>query len=452
MVPSCVPASPFESSGAEIDIAGMERLLQHPRALGIGELMNFPAIIAADPNELDKRRACGASHADGHAPGVRGRQLDAYAAARIGSDHESTTLAEALDKRRRGIWVLMREASNAHNLADLLPLVLEHGPDFTALCTDDREPDHLVGEGHFDHLLRICVAGGVDPIDALLLATLHPALVHGLRDHGALVPGARADVLVLGDLESFLPEQVWSAGRLVARDGELVVDASTRSPASVCDTVHIAPLDDDSFAVAAPNDAGDSVATRVVGARDGQLLTDQLIETLPVVDGRIDVALDRGIAKLAVVERHHATGRIGIGFVHGFGLRVGAFASTVAHDAHNCVVVGADDASMRACVERLASIGGGIVVARDGVVVDELALPVAGIMTDAPPREVAAKMDDLHALLRDQGVRVDAPFMMLSFLALSVIPSLKLTDHGYVDVDRFELVDLCAEQSTTVGT
>jgi adenine deaminase len=171
-----------------------------------------------------------------------------------------------------------------------------------------------------------------------------------------------------------------------------------------------------------------------------------------VVDGRIDVALDRGIAKLAVVERHHATGRIGIGFVHGFGLRVGAFASTVAHDAHNCVVVGADDASMRACVERLASIGGGIVVARDGVVVDELALPVAGIMTDAPPREVAAKMDDLHALLRDQGVRVDAPFMMLSFLALSVIPSLKLTDHGYVDVDRFELVDLCAEQSTTVGT
>lgn len=444
MVPSCVPASPFESSGATIDVAGMERLLEHPRALGIGELMNFPAIVAADPSELDKRRARGASHADGHAPGVRGRQLDAYAAARIGSDHESTTLAEALDKRRRGIWVLMREASNAHNLTDLLPLVLEHGPEFTALCTDDREPDHLVGEGHLDHLLRLCVAGGVDPIDALLLATLHPALVHGLRDHGALVPGARGDVLVLDDLESFLPTQVWSAGALVARDGELLVDATTPSAASVCDTVRIAPLDDESFMVAAPAGATGQIETRVVGALDGQLLTEHLVEQLPVVDGRIDPDLERGIAKLAVVERHHATGRIGVGFVHGFGLQRGAFASTVAHDAHNCVVVGGDDTSMRACVERLARIGGGIVVARDGAVVDELALPVAGIMTDAPPHEVAAKMDTLHALLRDQGVAVEAPFMMLSFLALSVIPSLKLTDRGYVDVDRFTLVDITA--------
>lgn len=440
MVPSCVPASPYESSGASIDVAGMERLLEHPRALGIGELMNFPAIIAADPGELDKRRAVGASHADGHAPGVRGRQLDAYAAARIGSDHESTTLAEALDKRRRGIWVLMREASNAHNLADLLPLVLEHGPEFTALCTDDREPDHLVGEGHFDHLLRVCVAGGVDPIDALLLATLHPALVHGLRDHGALVPGARADVLVLDDLETFLPSQVWSAGKLVARDGTLLVDAATSSPDSVCNTVRIAPLDAGSFVLRAPQGAAGTIDVRVVGALDGQLLTEHRVEPLPVVDGEIGVDLDRDIAKLAVVERHEASGRIGTGFVSGFGLREGAFASTVAHDAHNCVVVGGDDASMRACVERLAEIGGGIVVARDGTVVDELALPVAGIMTDAPPHEVAAQMDTLHALLRDQGVGVDAPFMMLSFLALSVIPSLKLTDRGYVDVDRFELV------------
>ncbi|MCW2920458.1 MAG: Adenine deaminase [Thermoleophilia bacterium] len=450
MVPSCVPASQFESAGAHIDVAGMEQLLEHPRALGIGELMNFPAIVGADPGEMDKRRAIGASHADGHAPGVRGRHLDAYAAARINSDHESTELAEALDKRRRGIWVLMREASNARNLADLLPLVREHGPSFTALCTDDREPDHLVGEGHFDHLLRVCIAGGVDPIDALLLATLHPALAHGLRDHGALVPGARADVLVLPDLETFLPDLVWSAGRLVAKDGKLLVEARTPSPASVMDTVHVAPLDDASFRVDATDITTDTVSVRVVGARDGQLLTDHRVDELPVDgSGAVLCDVDQDIAKLAVVERHRASGRIGTGFVHGFGLRSGAFASTVAHDAHNCVVVGADDASMRASVERLAEIGGGIVVAREGQIVGELPLPVAGIMTDAPPHEVAATMDRLHSLLREQGVTVDAPFMVLSFLALSVIPSLKLTDRGYVDVDRFELVEVVTSDAVT---
>jgi adenine deaminase len=443
MVPSCVPASAFESAGAAIDVAGMERLLEHPRALGVGELMNFPAIVAADPGELDKRRASGATHADGHAPGLGGRLLDAYAAARIRSDHESTTVDEALAKRRRGMWVLLREASNAHNLRDLLPLVREHGPEFCALCTDDREPDHLLGEGHLDHLLRECVAGGLDPVTALLLGTLHPALAHGLRDHGALVPGARADVNVLADLESFLPEQVWSAGRLVARDGSLLEPVRRGSPADVTGTVRLAPRTDGSLRVDAGGAVdGGHVTTRVLGALDGQLLTTSLELELPVVDGAVQADPAQDVAKLAVLERHAASGRVGLGFVHGFGLREGAFASTVAHDAHNLVVAGADDASMLACVDRLEQLGGGIVVARDGEVVGELALPVAGIMTDAPPAQVAATMDELHALLREQGVTPEAPFMVLSFLALSVIPSLKLTDRGYVDVDRFELVDV----------
>ena len=449
MVPSCVPASPFESAGATIDVAGMEQLLEHPKALGVGELMNFPAIVAGERGELDKRRAAGASHADGHAPGLRGRQLDAYAAARIRSDHESTTVAEALDKRRRGMWVLLREASNAHNLRDLLPLVLEHGPEFCALCTDDREPDDLLREGHLDHLLRVCVHGGVDVVDALLLATLHPALAHGLRDHGALVPGARGDVNVLGDLESFLPEQVWSAGRLVARDGALVEPVRQQSPQHVRDTIDVGELADDALRVMAPADAGGGAVVRAVGARDGQLLTDQLVLELPIRDGEVVADVDSDVVKLAVVERHEASGRVGVGFVHGFGLREGALASSVAHDAHNLVVAGADDASMRACIDRLAELGGGIVVAREGLVVGELALPVAGLMTDAPPTEVAERMDDLHALLRGMGVGVEAPFMMLSFLALSVIPSLKLTDRGYVDVDRFELVDLFADSPVT---
>ncbi len=458
MVPSCVPASDFESAGARIDVAGMEQLLEHPKALGVGELMNFPAIVAGAAGELDKRRATGASHADGHAPGLRGRQLDAYVAARIRSDHESTGVAEALDKRRRGMWVLMREASNAHNLVDLLPLVLEHGIEFCALCTDDREPDDLLREGHIDHLLRLCVGGGVDPIDALVLATLHPALAHGLRDHGALVPGARADINVLGDLESFVPERVWSAGRLVAEGGELLEPVRRDSPEAVRSTVHVGELAGDALRVAAPAGGGDGegdvarVAVRVVGARDGQLLTDLLVRELPVADGEVCVDVEQDVVKLAVVERHAASGRVGTGFVHGTGLREGALASSVAHDAHNLVVAGVDEDSMRACVDRLAALGGGIVVAREGRIIGELALPVAGLMTDAPPAEVAERMDDLHSLLRGMGVGIEAPFMLLSFLALSVIPSLKLTDRGYVDVDRFELVDVFADTATAATT
>ncbi|MCZ4496913.1 MAG: ade, partial [Thermoleophilia bacterium] len=316
--------------------------------------------------------------------------------------------------------------------------------DFCAFCTDDREPDHLLGEGHIDHLLRVAVEFGIDPIHALLLATLHPALAHGLDGIGSLTPGARADVVVLPDLSSFRPEAVWVAGALVARDGELCTPITRTAPAEVRDTVHVAPLDDDSFHVPAPGDTA-TAATRVVGARSGQLLTDHLIEQLPVRDGVVMPAPERDIARLAVVERHVASGRIGNGFVHGFGLRGGAFASTVAHDAHNVVVVGTDDPSMRACVERLAEIGGGIVVARDGAILGELALPVAGLMSDQPPHLVAAKMDELHGMLEQLGVEVEAPFMILSFLALSVIPSLKLTDRGYVDVDRFELVSALAD-------
>ena len=446
MVPSCVPASEFESAGARIDLAGMESLLEHPRALGVGELMNFPGIVGGDADELAKLRAAGSSHADGHAPGLRGRELDAYSATGIRSDHESTTVAEALDKRRRGMWVLLRDASNAHNLRDLLPLVLDHGPEFCAFCTDDREPDHLLGEGHIDHLIRVAVAGGVDPIVALLLATLHPALAHGLdaRGYGSLTPGARADIVVLPDLTSFAPESVWISGRKVAASGRLLNPIQHSAPQDVCDTVRIAALDQESFRVGT-SETGPTRQVRVIGARDGQLLTDQLYTELPVVDGAIVADTARNVAKLSVIERHTGSGRIGTGFVHGFGLETGAFASTVAHDAHNLVVVGVDDESMRAVAERLAVLGGGIAVAVDGVVVEELALPVAGLMSDRPAAEVAAALDVLHARLRTMGVTVDAPFMMLSFLALSVIPSLKLTDRGYVDVDRFELVGLEAD-------
>jgi adenine deaminase len=428
MAPSCVPASAFESPHGPFGPADMAAILRHPRALGVAEMMNFPGVIAGDPEVLARLELPG--HADGHAPGVGGRALNAYVAAGIRSDHEATTYEEALEKRRRGMWVLLREASNARNLLDLLPLVQRYGPEHCAFCTDDREPDFLYREGHIDQMCRAAVAAGIAPEDALLMATLHPARCHGLLDRGAIAPGLRADLLLLDDLREFTPARVYKDGA--------PVDAFERAaiPDRLRHTVRIGPLD--GFEIPAP--AGERV--RVIEIVPGQLITNARSEPAPVRDGRVVADAARDLAKIAVVERHHATGRVGKGLVRGFGLRAGAFASTVAHDAHNIVIVGVTDADMTACAERLHELGGGIVVALDGAVRGELPLPVAGLLSDAPVEEVVAGLELLHDMLREQGVAIDAPFMTLSFLALSVIPALKITDRGLVDVDRFELVPL----------
>jgi adenine deaminase len=448
MAPSCVPASDFESPGAAINPDDMARLLAHARVLGIGEMMNFPGVIGGAPGELAKLAVRGAGqHVDGHAPGVRPPLLDAYAAAGIGSDHESTTWEEALDKRRRGMWVLLREASNARNLVDLLPLVREHGTDWCAMCTDDREPDMLLREGHINQMCRVAVANGLAPEDALVLATLNAARAHGLQraGHGAIAPGWLANMVLLDDLTSFEPRVVIARGELAAGEGAAPTDTQGPGviPDWVTDTVRVQPVTGSSFAIAAGDDPdAASVRVRAIGTVEGQLLTRSLEVDAPVSDGLVHADPDSDLAKIAVVERHRATGRIGTAFVRGFGLRRGAFASTVAHDAHNIVVVGTDDDSMATCVSRLAELGGGIVAAAGDDVLAELALPVAGLMSDEPVADVAAGMDACHAALAGLGVSVDAPFMILSFLALSVIPSLKLTDRGLVDVDRFELVPL----------
>jgi adenine deaminase len=443
MAPSCVPASRFESPRRPLSVGDLESVLRRRHVLGVAEMMNFPGVIAGDPAELAKLSLRGATHADGHAPGVRGRHLDAYLAAGIRSDHEATTYEEALEKRRKGAWVLIREASNARNLAALLPLVREHGPERCAFCTDDREPDFLVREGHLDQMCREAVAGGVSPEDALLLASLHPALCHGLDDAGAIAPGYRADLVLLDDLASFHARRVY-------KDGALVFDGTTVAPFPrpevpvwVRQTVHAAPVGLSDLRVPS---AGRPI--RVIEIVPEQLLTLSRIET-PTLDGPVAVADPaRDLAKIAVVERHHATGRVGVGFVRGFGLRRGAFATTVAHDAHNIVCVGTDDDDMALAIARLGQIGGGIVVHADGDVRGELALPVAGLLSDAPASEVVERLELLERLLAEQGVGIVSPFMSLSFLALSVIPSLKITDLGLVDVDRFELVPLTVERVT----
>jgi adenine deaminase len=399
--------------------------------------MNFPAVIAGDPDALARIAASGATHVDGHAPGVLGRALDAYAAAGIRSDHEATTWEEALEKRRRGMWVLIREASNARNLRVLLELVRRHGPEYCAFCTDDREPDELVRAGSIDHMCRVAVAEGIAPEDALVMATLHGARCHGLHELGAIAPGHRADVLVLDDLASFRPSVVIKDGAVVARDGVPLPFDAPPVPDWLRGTVNTVPLAEGDLDLGSANGS-----VRVIELVPEQLITVAAQAEPTVRDGRVVADPARDLAKIAVLERHHATGRVGKGLVTGFGLREGAFASTVAHDAHNLVVVGTDDADMTACAARLAELGGGIAVARGGAVVAELALPVAGLLSDAPVETVVARLEECHARLREQGVEAAAPFMTLSFLALSVIPALKITDRGLVDVDRFEIVGL----------
>jgi adenine deaminase len=369
---------------------------------------------------------------------VTGRALDAYAAAGIRSDHEATALEEALEKRRRGLWVLIRDASNARNLRALLPLVARYGPEHCAFCTDDREPDFLLHEGHINQMVRVAVEEGIAPEDALLMATLHPARAHRLDEHGAIAPGYRADLVVLDDLVSFEPSLVVSGGRIAARAGRAEPFAAPPVPPHVVQTVRSAPVSAADLAL----DADGATRVRVIEIVPEQLITIAREVSPTLAGGAVVADPQRDLAKIVVIERHHATGRVGRGLVTGFGLAEGAFASTVAHDAHNVVAVGADDASLLACAHRLQEIGGGIVVAAGGEVRGELALPVAGLMSPEPVEDVVADLERLHALLHDLGVRVEAPFMTLSFLALSVIPALKITDRGLVDVDRFELVPL----------
>jgi adenine deaminase len=466
MAPSCVPASPLESPKGDLSPEDVAALARSAGMLGVAEMMNFPAVVAGDADELRKLLLAGRP-ADGHAPGLGGRALDAYVAAGIGTDHEATTWEEALDKRRRGLWVLLREASNARNLRDLLPLVLEHGPDWCAFCTDDREPTTLRDGGHLDELCRIAREGGVAAEDVLLLASTNPARCHGLHDRGMIAPGRRADVLVLEDLEAFRPAVVVAGGRVVARAGVAAPFTVPAAPAWVRESFAAAPLAAAQLALPAPPDGA---PIRVIGLVAGQLLTESLTErptvAAKVPDGRERMGIDpcdahphstsddaelvvvadpaRDLVKLAVVERHHATGRVGLGLVRGFGLQRGAFASTVAHDAHNLVIAGVDDDDMAACAARLAELGGGLCVVEGGVVVAELPLPVAGLLSERDGHTVAAQLDAVDAALAARGVRLPEPMMALSFLALSVIPELKLTDRGLVDVVRGALVGLAA--------
>ena len=439
MAPSCVPSSPLENAGATLSAEEIKEVLSWDRVLGLGEVMNFPGVLSRDPEVWAKLEAAHGKPIDGHAPGLSGYELWAYRLAGPRTEHECTLLREAREKLRAGMHILIREGTTARNLSALIPLLSAHTAPFVHFCTDDRHPETLHTEGHMDDVLRKAIAGGTDPLVAIAAATIHAARAYGLVDLGALAPGFRADFLVVSDLEQFEVERVYVGGELVAEGGRCLAECPDIPAGDVRGTVDV---DTGALSFRIP---AEGKKARVIGVVPGQVVTEGLILEPKEVGGEVVADPERDILKLAVVERHRGTGNVGLGLVRGFGLKRGALGSTVAHDSHNIVVVGTNDGDMRLAVARLVELGGGQVVIADGKVLAELPLPLGGLMSDLPLEEVVRRSGGLKKASRSLGCVLPDPFMQLSFLALPVIPKLKLTDLGLVDVERFELTSLFVE-------
>lgn len=439
MVPSCVPATNMETSGATLTAEDISRLLELPGVAGLAEMMNFPGTIYGAPDVIMKLKTALelGMVIDGHAPGLIGKQLQAYCGAGISSDHECTTLEEAREKLRAGMYIFIREGSTAKNLEALLPLVTPITARRFLLVSDDRHPDDLLLEGHLDHILRRAVSLGLDPIIALQMVTINPALRFDLKMRGAIAPGYLADLIVLDNLVDFTPYQVYKAGKLVAENGQITTPAHSPKPAKTEKACTI-NIDWQRVDFRVPAQKG---LIRVIDCIEDQIVTGTSEIEPTIINGYTVADPSRDLLKIAVIERHQASGNMTNGLVRGFGIKQGAIASTVAHDSHNLIIVGTSDDLMLAAAHLIADNGGGIaIVDHDKSIV--LPLPVAGLMSTAPPDSVAAMLRDMKRLAKQIGVRGTNPFMLLSFLALPVIPSLKITDKGLVDVDAFKIVPL----------
>ena len=437
MAPSCVPATHLETAGAQLSAGHLEKLAQHPRVIGLAEMMNFPGVILGDPAILDKLERFRDKVIDGHSPGLSGASLDAYLCGGIGSDHECTGFAEAREKLGKGMHIMLREGSQARDLQALAPLVTPQTKHRCMLVSDDCHPEDLLEQGHMNRVLKRAMELSMDPISCIQLVSLNPARYFGLRQLGAIAPGYQADIVVLGSLESLEVSRVYKKGRLVAKDGKCLLPEPSLARKSKLISMKLEELKAEDLRIKV-----EGSRIRAIRAAANSLITEE--EILPVVErqGEAVGEPDRDLLKMAVLERHHGSGREGLGFVRGLGLRRGALASTVAHDSHNLIVVGANDSDMVVAANVLRELGGGLVVVRGGRVEAQLPLPVGGLMSAASLERVVELKKQVNQAALGLGATLEHPFMALSFLALPVIPKLKLTDQGLVDVESFKHVPL----------
>ena len=429
---SCVPSTHMETTGARLGVTDLVALMDHPRVIGLAEFMNYPGVLHLEPGCMAKLGAFAGRHIDGHAPLLRGRDLNGYIAAGIGTEHEATTAAEGLEKLRKGMRVLIREGSVSKDLHALVPLLTERQSPYVCFCTDDRNPLDIAEHGHLDYMIRTAIALGAPPLAVYRAASLSAAEAFGLKDRGLIAPGKRADIVVIDTLEGCHASAVYAGGVLAdaaAFAARVIVPPVARH------SVRAQPQEPGHFRT-----GGNRVETPVIGILPGKIITEHLTYDIAPVDGDKRPDVRRDLVKIAVIERHGVNGNRATGFVQGFGLQRGAIGSTVCHDHHNIAVVGVDYADMALAANRLTEIEGGLVVVEGGRVLAELALPVAGLMSLAPYEQVQSDLVALRAAARSLGVVLEEPFLQLAFLCLPVIPHLKITDHGMVDVDRFEVL------------
>ena len=434
MAPSCVPATTLETSGASLETETIRQLLRWKGCIGLGEVMNFPGVLSGDEDVLSKINLARGKIIDGHAPGVSRKDLNAYIAAGILSDHESTSLEEAREKLRRGMYVMIREGSSEKNLDALLPLVTDKTYKRCMFVVDDRSCLDLLRDGDIDAVVRKAIRSGLDPVRAIQLATINPAEYFRLDGLGAIAPGYQANLIVIDDLSNLSLDMVFYRGRLVARGGKPLFPIY-QDAKGLANTVNIKPFNIEALKLLASGET-----EPVIEIVPDQIITKKRLERVKVLDGVIVPDTSRDILKLVVVERHRATGNIGLGLVRGFGLKKGALASSIAHDCHNIIAVGTNDNDIFIAVKEIERLHGGLVVAAEGKVLASLALPIAGLLSDQPLEVVVDKLEKLEQLARDLGTTLKSPFSTLSFLALPVIPELRLTDLGLVDVNQFRLL------------
>ena len=445
MLPSCVPATAFEHSGAEMKAAAMAEPLQREKVLGLGEFMNFPGLLSGDSDVLDKLLLAKAAGKliDGHSPGLTGYGLNGYAAAGISGDHECGTVAAMAERLSLGMYVLLRQGSACHDLRRLIPGVTAANSRRCLLCSDDRQPKTILTEGHIDSHLRICVEEGLDAVTALRMATLNAAECFRLYDRGAIAPGYRADIVLLDDLQAFHVDRVWIQGRLAASGGEYLYPVERPDISPVAGSIRIKDFSEEKLKMRLK-----SRRVHVIELRPGSVETSKAVVEVELDEhGEFVWSPEADVVKVAVVERHRQTGQAACGFLKGYGIRAGAIALSVAHDSHNVIVTGVSDQEMVYAVEKLREQNGGIALVKDGTVLESMPMPIAGLMSDRSGEWVAERLDRIHAAAREHlGISGSVePVMTLCFMSLPVIPEIKLTDMGLFDVTKFKFIPVEAE-------